>query len=41
VVVARLRTWLDRELVPAEGGWRLARPRTVRWAVLAWTPGEG
>ena len=37
--VARLRAWLDRELVPADGGWRLARPRTVRWAVLTWTPG--
>ncbi|HTP52170.1 MAG TPA: class I SAM-dependent methyltransferase [Anaeromyxobacteraceae bacterium] len=34
--VGRLRAWLERELVSVAGGFELASPRTVRWAVLSW-----
>jgi SAM-dependent methyltransferase len=38
---ARLRAWLAQELVAGQDGLRLARPRTVRWAILSWSKGEG
>ena len=33
----KLRAWLKRELVQDGPGFRLASPRTVKWAVLSWS----
>ncbi len=38
--LARLRAWVESQLLPGEDGWRLAAPRTVRWAIVSWTPGQ-
>lgn len=38
--VARLRAWLDQTLVAGAEGVRLPSARTVRWAVLSWTPSQ-
>lgn len=32
----RVRAFLPTYLVPCDGGWKLPRPRVVRWAVLWW-----
>jgi SAM-dependent methyltransferase len=37
--LARLRAWVEAQLLPGPDGWRLAAPRAVRWAVVSWTPG--
>ena len=36
--LARLRTWLDANLVEDELGFHLAKPRKVTWAFIAWEP---
>ena len=35
--MGRLRAWLERELVRDGDDFRLASPRTARWAVLSWS----
>ena len=35
--MGRLRTWLERELVPDGDLMKLASQRTVKWAVLSWS----
>ena len=37
VELGRLRTWLERELVPSSNGLRFATPRTIQWAVISWS----
>lgn len=34
----RLRTWLEQNLVEADGMLQLSKPRNVMWAFIAWTP---
>lgn len=40
-VLARLRTWLEGNLVHDERGWHLSEDRKVTWAFLAWQPLNG
>jgi SAM-dependent methyltransferase len=37
--LARLQEWVTRQLVAGEDGWRLAEPRTVKWAIISWEAG--
>lgn len=36
--LARLRTWLEENLVSDERGWHLSEDRKVTWAFIAWQP---
>ena len=36
--LARLRTWLEANLVQDERGFHLSEDRKVTWAFIAWTP---